>query len=39
MMTAAQRQLHSEMAYVLELDEKQVLPFVLHMVGAEEKKE
>ena len=39
MMTAAQRQLHSEMSYVLELDEKQVLPFVLHMVGAEEKKE
>ena len=32
MMTAARRQLHSELAYVLEIEENQVLPFVMDQV-------
>ena len=33
MQHAAQRQLYSELAYVLELEESQVLPFILARVG------
>lgn len=36
MMHAAQRQLYSEMAHVLEMDESQVLPFILSRVNAAE---
>ena len=32
MMQAAQRQLHSELSYVLEIEESQVLPFVMEQV-------
>ena len=34
MQHAAQRQLYSELAYVLELEENQVLPFILDQVGS-----
>ena len=33
MMQAAQRQLHSEISYVLEIEESQVLPFVMEQVN------
>ena len=32
MMAAARRQLHSELSYVLEIEESQVLPFVMEQV-------